>query len=87
MFELPLGVPSYLESPNLSLGGEGEMHGKSNMETYITICKIGSQWRGICCVAQETQTGALYQPRGVGWGGRFKRKGIYVHLWLTHVEV
>ena len=23
---------------------------------------------GICCVAQETQTGALYQPRGVGWG-------------------
>ena len=26
---------------------------------------------GICCVAQETQTGALYQPRGVGWGGRW----------------
>ena len=25
---------------------------------------------GICCLAQETQTGALYQPRGVGWGGR-----------------
>ena len=24
---------------------------------------------GICCLAQETQTGALYQPRGVGWGG------------------
>ena len=23
-------------------GGEGEMHGKSNMETYITICKIDS---------------------------------------------
>ena len=23
--------------------GEGEMYGKSNMETYITICKIGSQ--------------------------------------------
>ena len=23
-------------------GGEGEMYGKSNMETYITICKIGS---------------------------------------------
>ena len=27
---------------------------------------------GICCMAQETQTGALYQPRGVGWGGRWK---------------
>ena len=23
---------------------------------------------GICYMAQETQTGALYQPRGVGWG-------------------
>ena len=21
-------------------GGEGEMYGKSNMETYITICKL-----------------------------------------------
>ena len=42
---------------------------------------------GICCVAQETQTGALYQPRVVGWGGNFKREGIYVYLWLIHVEV
>ena len=25
-------------------GEEDEMHGKSNMETYITICKIDSQW-------------------------------------------
>ena len=25
-------------------GGEGEMYGKSNMETYITICKVNSQW-------------------------------------------
>ena len=23
--------------------GEGEMYGKSNMETYITICKIDSE--------------------------------------------
>ena len=27
---------------------------------------------GICCMAQETQTGALYQPREVGWGGRWE---------------
>ena len=27
---------------------------------------------GICCIAQETQTGALYQPRGVGWEGRWE---------------
>ena len=25
-------------------GGEGETYGKSNMETYITVCKIDSQW-------------------------------------------
>ena len=24
---------------------------------------------GICCMAQETQTGVLYQPR---WGGRWE---------------
>ena len=24
---------------------------------------------GICCMSQETPTGALYQPRGVGWEG------------------
>ena len=27
---------------------------------------------GICCMAQETQTGALYQPRVVRWGGRLE---------------
>ena len=25
-------------------GEEAEMYGKSNMQTYITICKIDSQW-------------------------------------------
>ena len=24
--------------------GEGDMYGESNMETYIIICKIDSQW-------------------------------------------
>ena len=37
---------------------------------------------GLRCMTQETQTGALYQPRGVRWGGRFKTEGIYVYLWL-----
>ena len=27
---------------------------------------------GICCMAQETQTQALYQPRGMDWGGRME---------------
>ena len=57
-------------------GGEVEMYGQSNMETYITICKIDSQWE--FAVAQESQTGALNQPRGVGWGrwkGGSRRRG------------
>ena len=24
--------------------GEGGMYGESNIETYITVCKIDSQW-------------------------------------------
>ena len=36
-------------------------------------------------MAQRTQTGALYQPGGVGWGGRWE--GTCVYLWLTHVDV
>ena len=52
-------------------GGEGEMYEKSNMENYITICKVDSQWE-FTVMSQETQTGALYQPRGVGWGERWE---------------
>ena len=29
---------------DMGRGGEGEMYGMSNMEIYITICKIDSQW-------------------------------------------
>ena len=47
------------------------MYGESNMETYITICKMIAN-RNLH-MAQETQTGALYQSRGVGWGGRWDR--------------
>ena len=59
------------------------MYGKSNMETYITMCKIDSQQE--FAVWLRKQTGALYQPRGVGW--RFKRQETYIYLWLIHVEV
>ena len=38
------------------------MYGKSN----ITICKIKEP------MAQETQTGALCQPRGLRWGRRLE---------------
>ena len=26
----------------------------------------------ICCLAQETQAGALYQPKRVGWRGKWE---------------
>ena len=49
-------------------GGEGEMYGKSNMETYITICKIHGRWEFALWLRKLNR--ALYQPRGVGWDGR-----------------
>ena len=36
-------------------GGEDEMFGKSNMETYITICKIDSQWEFAACLRKLKQ--------------------------------
>ena len=65
-------------------GGEGEMYGKSNLETYITICKTDSQqefavWfkklkQGLCIILEEGM--------GREMGRRFKREGISVYLWL-----
>jgi len=36
-------------------GGEGEMFGESNMETYITVCKIDSQWECAVCLRKLKQ--------------------------------
>ena len=65
------------------------MYKKINMETYITTCKIGSQWdftvwlrklkQGLCINLEGYDGGEV--------GGSFKREGIYVYLWLIHVEV
>ena len=49
-------------------GGEGEMYGKSNMETYIMICKIIANGNLLYSLGDSNR--ALYQPRGMGWGGR-----------------
>ena len=65
------------------------MYGKSNMETYITICKIDSQqefavWlrklkQGLCINLEGWDVREL--------AGSFKREEIYVYIWLIHVEV
>ena len=36
-------------------GGDGEMYGKSNIETYITICKIDSQQKFAVCLRELKQ--------------------------------
>ena len=63
------------------------MYGKSDMETYITICKIDSQ-REFAVWLRKLKLGLCINP--VGWDGagdRFKREGLYVYLWLIHAEV
>ena len=65
------------------------MYGKSNIETYITKYKTDSQWefavwfrklkQGLCINLEGWD--------GKGMGGRFKREGMYVYLWLINVEV
>ena len=70
-------------------GGEGEMYGKSNVETYMTICKIDSQREFAVClrILKQGLSKNLEGWDGREMRGRFKREGIYVCLWLIHAEV
>ena len=65
------------------------MYGEGNMETYMTICKIDSQWEFAVWLRKLNRGSVSIQRGGMGreMGGRFKRKGIYVYLWLIHIEV
>ena len=47
-------------------GGEGEMYGKSNVETYITICKIDSQ-QEFAVWLRKLKQGLCINPEG--WDG------------------
>ena len=65
------------------------MYGESNTECYITICKIDSQWEFAVCLRKlKTETHINLE----GWDGErdgkeVQREGIYIYLWLIHVEV
>ena len=65
------------------------MYGKSNMETYIAICKIDSQWEFVLCLRKLRQGLCINLEgcNGAGDGREVQREGIYVYLWLIHVEV
>ena len=48
-------------------GGEGEMYGESNMETYIAICKIDGQWECAVCLRELKQGLSINLA---GWDGK-----------------
>ena len=65
------------------------MYGKSNMETYITICKINSQWE-FAVWFRKLKQGLCINLEGFygeGDGKEVQREEIYGYLWLIHVEV
>ena len=43
------------------------MYGKSNMETYITICEIDSQWESAVCLRKLKQGLCINLE---GWDGK-----------------
>ena len=51
---------------DLSTWGEGEMYGKSNMETYITICKIDSQQEFAVWLRNSNRGSVSTQRSGMG---------------------
>ena len=65
------------------------MYGKNNMETYTTICKTDSQWEFAVWLRKLKQGFCINLE---GWDGKgdereVQKEGIYVYLWLIHVEV
>ena len=62
---------------------EGGTNWESSLETctlpYVKYIASGN-W------LDELKPCALWQPRGVGWGGRWEG-GLRVYLWLIHVDV
>ena len=65
------------------------MYGESNVETRIITCKIDNQWE-FAVWLRKLKQGLCINLEGwdvEGEVGRFKREGIYVYLWLIHVEV
>ena len=59
------------------------------METYITVCKIDSQWEFVCGSGKSNRDTVPTSRGRMGrkMGGSFKGEGLYVYLWLIHVQV
>ena len=52
--------------------GMGKMYAESNMETYITMCKIDSQWEFAVCLRKLKQGLCINLE---GWEGGSKGRG------------
>ena len=70
--------------------GWGEAEGRTNVESSMEhthyLCKIDKPV-GICYITQGAQTRALWQPRGVRWGGWWEggsrgRGHMYTYGWF-----
>ena len=52
---------------------------------YTAICKTDSKWEA---AIQHTELSSVLCDDIEWWvGGRLKREGIYVYIWLIHVAV
>ena len=67
--------------------GDGGMNWERSIGTYrLPYVKLGSQWKSAVW-HRELKSGALWKPRGVGWGGRWEgssrgRGHMYTYGWF-----
>ena len=59
------------------------------IETYITVCKIDSQWEFALWLRKLKQghCTSLEGRDGVRNGREVQKGGVIVYLWLIHVEI
>ena len=62
------------------------MNGESNMEAYTVPC-VKQITNGILLYGLWSSNQASDNLEGWTVGGRLKREGTHVYLWLTHVDV
>ena len=62
--------------------GEGGMNWESNIETYITICKIDSQWEFAVCLRELKQGLCINLEEWDGEGGSRGRGHMYTYGWF-----
>jgi len=70
-------------------GGDEETYGESNTAIYSSICKTDSQWE-FSVRLRELKQGHCDRLKGrVGkkMGGRSRREGTWVCLWLILVDI